>query len=265
MINFTEWRNNNKHVKYPFSDTSALTNGSIFLDQDLFDDARLYPIGSSPGVYLSDIIISDVLVKFIISDPENGELASGGFAFVDGDYTYPSLPVDDSEVLVALEDTLGRPAGVLVSSGDRLRQLSSLYGQSTISFDETQTEFVSSTVIPVPHIGVRGFILDDGSFISGKIYMVGTAGIVLSEEDGTIRVDIIGDPYALDKACRDEGFDVPVFCGLKTVNGIRPDENGDFKLTIGGNLAADNILRVVQPSRNIVKIDQVGFNRINNG
>jgi hypothetical protein len=228
-----EWRNSNEHVRYPFHDDATLVNGNgILIDEDLFYDARLYPIGADVGVYLSKIVVADNGITFFISDPSHGILASGGFDF-------DSVPDQ-----IALADAYGRPAGILVSSAAKLGALSNVYGEGEVLFEQAQTEFAPTVVVPLPQIGVRGVLLDDGNIVAGDIYLVGTDGVVLSIEDGNIRVDVIGDPYALAKACEAEGIPLPAFCGLKTINGIPPDANGDFKLTIGGNEATDNILRV---------------------
>ena len=228
-----EWRNSNERVRYPFTDGASLVNSdSIRIDEDLFYDARLYPIGAGVGVYLSKIVVADNGITFFISDPQHGILASGGFEFT-------SVPDQ-----LALVDGYGRPAGVLVSSVAKLGALANVYGEGEILFEQAETEFAPTVVVPLPQPGVRGVLLDDGNIVAGDIYLVGTDGVVLSIEDGNIRVDVIGDPYALVKACDEEGIPLPAFCGLKTINSIPPDTNGDFKLTVGGNEAADNILRV---------------------
>lgn len=232
-----EWRNSGERVKYPFSDLAPLSNSyGERIDEDLFYDARLYPIGASVGVYLSRILVADAGITFFISDPERGVLASGGFKF--------ASPPDD----IALFDAYDRPAGILVSNAAKLGALANVYGEGEILFEAGDTDFAPTAVVPLPQPGVRGVLLDDGNVVAGDIYLVGVDGVVLSIEDGAIRVDVIGDPHALVKACAEEGIPLPAFCGLKTINGIAPDANGDFKLTVGGNEAADNILRVEMDS-----------------
>jgi len=244
----TQWRNNNERVKYPFGDDATLTNDDgITINEDLFDDARVYPVGGSVGLYLSRITVTDGALTFYVADPVTGDIASGGFQF--------DAPTPDN---IALRDSYGRPAGILVSSAQKLGALPNVYGEGEVVFSRAQTEFAGSVAIPQPQLGVRGLLLDDGNIVSNDIFLVGTDGIVLSEEDGAIRVDIIGDPYALLKACESEGLELPGFCGLRTINYIPPDGKGDFKLTIGGNLAADNVLRVEQDEDGNLKIKAVG-------
>lgn len=242
-----EWRNNNQRVNYPFADHATLANDDgVSIDRDLFDDARVYPIGGGAGLYLGQIRSADAKITFAIFDPEVGELARG---VLDSEDVGDDIPIFDD---------FGRPAGILVSSAGRLSSLFSLYGTGEFAFEPEQTEFAASVAIPMPQLGVRGLLLDDGSFLAGDVYLVGTDGVVLSMEAGAIRVDIIGDPYALVKACLEEGFPVPAFCGLRTINQIPPDENGDFKITIGGNVAGDPILRVEQAGPGTLLLKAVG-------
>lgn len=235
-ILFPQWRDGNLHINFPFSDIATLVNtaGNV-VDKDLFDDARLYPIGAAAGMFLSEIEITATQMIFHVADPVNGELAKGGFPLAG--------PVPDN---IALADEFGRPAGVLVSSAQRLITAAGAYPVGITLFEQGETEFAPIVAVPLPDNGLRGVLLDDGSVLASDVYLVGSDGVVLTEENGAIRVDIIGDPYAFQKACAAEGFPVPVFCGLKTINNIRPDSNGDFKITIGGNLSPENILRVLQ-------------------
>lgn len=232
-IRFPEWRNRGERVKYPFSDLAPLMNaGGVRVDEDLFYDARLYPIGAGTGVYLSSIVVADAGITFYIADPAHGVLASGGF-------TFAAVPSD-----IALADAYGRPAGILVSDAAKLGALANIYGEGEVLFEPGDTDFAPTVVVPLPQPGVRGVLLDDGNVLAGDIYLMGTDGVVLSLDGGAIRVDVLGDPYALGKACDEEGIPLPAYCGLKTINGIAPDAQGDFKLTIGGNEAVDNVLRI---------------------
>jgi hypothetical protein len=229
-----EWRNNNEQVRYPFVDTASLQNekGTVVLDQDMFDDARIYPIGAAVGVYLTKILVEGKEVTFTVGDPVNGDLASGG-------YNALSAPSE-----IALYDSYARPAGVLVSNVEKLGSLADQLPQGETVFEAGSTEFVASVVIPLPHVGVRGFLLDDGNVLTGDVWLVGEQGVVLSYADGAIRVDVIGDPYALIRDCEEQGQPLPVFNGLKTLNEIEPNEHGDFKLLVGGNLSEKPVFRI---------------------
>ncbi len=246
-IVYPQWRNGNEEINYPFSDRATLENSDgIGVDQDLFDDARLYPIGGDAGLYLTRINVTGTLVTFGIGDETNGELATG------------SYDVNSAPDQVRLVDAYGRAAGILVSSSDRLALLLSTYGPGDTVFEPAQTEFAPTVAIPMPQVGVRGLLLDDGEIISGDLYLAGADGIVLRLEDGFLRVDAIGDPYALVKSCEAEGLPLPEFCGLKTINGISPNSRGDFKLGVGGNLAADPVIRIEADETGQIRMQQVG-------
>lgn len=249
-IIFPEWRNQSENTNYPFSDDASMTSDSgVRLPKALFDDARFYPIGAIAGVYLKSVDIQGNIVVITIADPEK-TLAIGMF-----DYTNP---LND----VPFYDSLGRPAGVLVSTKEKLKLLPAAL-PAAVTFTQKQTEIAPSCVVPLPQVGVRGFLLDDGSYFTGDLYLVGVDGIVLSvPQTNVIRVDVLGDPYAKLEDCEEEGIPVEPLCGLKTINGIAPDPvTGDFKVSPGANppYAFDNVIRVSQDNGELV-IETVGSN-----
>ena len=257
-IVYPEWRDENLHIKFPFSDNALLINtDDQAVPASMFDDARIYPIGGKEDAFLSAVTVTDTEMTFEISDSGTAGIATG---IVD----LTALPPTDDEYDIGLLDSYGRPAGVLVSSAGRLRNLAGLLGTGVAPFTSTQTPFVASVIIPMPQLGVRGLLLDDGELMTGDVYLVGTDGIVLSVEYGAIRLDAIGDPYALLKKCEEEGVILPAFCGLRTINGIAPDDQGDFKLTVGGNDAPDTVLRMT-PREGVLTMKTVGNLGYTNG
>jgi hypothetical protein len=247
-ITYAPWRDNNQKINYPFSDTARLFNDAgASLDRDLFDDARIYPVGGSVGLYLNRVTLAGPMVTFAIGDPEHGELATTT-------YDANAAPAE-----LALVDAYGRPAGILVSDAIRLAAVVSRYGEGDTVFEPDETEFAPSVAIPLPQAGLRGVLLDDGAILASDVYLVGEDGVVVSYEDGAIRVDALGDPYALQKSCDDEGAPLPVFYGLKTINGIPPDQNGDFKFSVGANMASEPILRLETDEEGDVTLKEVGL------
>lgn len=245
---FPEWRNGNGATKYPFTDTASLVNiDGVTIDPDLFDDARVYPVGGSVGMYLSSVTVSALGLFFEVADPVAGVLATGGYLFAN------STPRE-----IALFDQYNRPAGILVSTVAKLDAARGHYPLGVTAFTQAQAEFAPTAAIPIPNTGLRGIVLDDGGFLSGDIFLVGSDGIVLSVVDGQLRVDIIGDPYALINACAKEGFTAPAFCGLKTINGIPPNQQGDWKFTVGGNLSQTTIIRISQDDSGNVGLQALG-------
>ena len=237
---FPEWRNRQQRVNYPFSDSATLFNSiGVEIDRELFLDAAIYPVGGTAGAYLKRITASLSNIIFTIADSVNGETATGTYTFGSVDTAQPGL--------VKLLDKYNRTAGVLVSTHDKLELLNGVYPVGKHEFKQSQTEFVSSVVTPLPAAGVRGFLLDDGTIVSGEVWLVGSSGFVLRYVDGEIIIDAVGDPYASAKDCEVTQAQTPVpFCGIRTFNGIEPDSTGNFSITTGANVVSDNVLRIEQ-------------------
>lgn len=229
---FPEWRAENEPTKYPFADRATLrTAGGLAVGPDTFLDAALYPVGGGAGQYLSRVVVAPRRVAVVVGDPRAPALASSEFD--------PLAPPD----LLELTDPLGRPAGVLVSEAARLAAFQA-WPAGTHAFAPAATEFCASCVTPVPAAGVRGFATPDGELFTGDVWLVGEDGVVLSADaGGAVRLDVVGDPLFRRRLCQPvELFSTPRF--VRTVNGMRPDAAGDFKITVDPALAADTVLRV---------------------
>lgn len=254
-VTAVEWRNNNQHVNYPFADSATLlSEEGVTFDRDSFDDARVYLVGAQGRIYIPRINIDGSIVTIYIGDTVSGEL---GYA----QYDYDVPPLSDLEIV----DLYGRPAGILVSSEERFAAFGTRFSQGDTTFTVEATEFAPSVACGFPSDGVWGLILDDGNILSGEIWLVGEDGVVLYEEDGHIRIDVMGDPYAILKACEDLGQPLPTFCGLKTINGISPDQDGDFKLLPGGNLTNRPILRITPSGTGQLLIRLIGASGVKDG
>jgi len=239
-VKFPEWRDGNARIKYPFSDLATLVNGGgVAIDRDVFVDARLYPLGGTEELYLSRVsVASDYpsAVTVYVGTPETPLLAWAAYD--------PAAPPTNGELRLA--DAAGRTAGVLVSDADRLLAFAQAMPVGDTDFDQDQTPFAPTAIVPMPAYGVRSIVADDGGAVSGRAVLVGTDGIVLWDDgDGKIRIDVVGDPYALVNRCLADGTPVPRFCGLRTINGVGPNDQGDFVLSAGRNEAYDNVFRIV--------------------
>jgi hypothetical protein len=242
-ILFPEWRDENQQGRYPFADQATLTNGSLDIPPWLFVDGRLYPIGGGPQLFLSRVSKSGTTVTLAISSDAVTELAMVSYNTVDAP--------DNGEV--ALADIYGRPAGVLVSDKQNLEVFGAM-AQGNYQFLAAQTEFAAAVAVPQPALGVRGVLSDDGELLAGDVWLIGEDGIVLREEDGAVRIDIVGDTYASRSQCEDEepqegDEDAPAllqpFCPILTINGFGPDDYGNFEMRLGSNESQTNILRIV--------------------
>lgn len=260
-----EWRESHETTNYPFADGATLRNAAgYFIPEVTFLDAILYPIGGLVGLYLSKIDVQHESATLYVGDSRNTERCYGEFNL---------LSPPDS---VVLADAYGRPAGMLVSEPERLAIFQSWAAELHV-FEVEQTEFVADVCVPTPEIGVRGFVLEDGSVFTEDVWMLGDDGIVLSlSEEVTampgcvgdeqtrqmIRVDAVGDVLFRRKLCQ-ELFTTPRFLQTITVRNqcldfvCEPGSDGDFKLTVAHQDSSDTVLRVRTVTEGLI-IETVG-------
>lgn len=241
---FGDWRDDNQQRKYPFADDALLTNGTLTIPNSLFIDGCLYPIGGNENLYLNRITREDSTITFGIK--------AGDFELAVGQYDVTDIPVTGE---IAFYDAYGRPAGMLLATETSLRSFGGL-NSGTYLFTQPQTRFVTAVVVPQPEIGVRGFVLPDGSFVTGDVILVGEDGaIVRRDADDSLRIDFVGDPFASRKLCDDEAAgdeDVSLlqpYCPIKTINGIPANALGDYKLLVGSNDSLSPVLRITPVSQ----------------
>lgn len=229
-----EFRDQNNDSMYPFGDNASLVaeSGSAEFFSTTFIDAAIYPIGSVAGVRVTKIVVGTGRTATVyIGDEDTDELASGTLDTV----------APGSEVI--LKDEYQRPAGVLVSTP---AQLSIFQAWAPGTYIFSTATFTASVVTPVPAIGVRGFLVGDSAtpeLFYGDAWIVGENGAVVRRDGTSIRVDFVGDPLFRRRLCGDAGsFLTPTF--LKTINGVKPDAEGNFNLTVAAISADDTVLRV---------------------
>lgn len=232
-----EFRRQYENTKFPFLDNATLVarNKTATIDEDIFLDASLFPIGATGYVYLSEVIVAERSVRVAFADGSRREKC-----FTEFD------PLDNDGVL-RVADEWGRPAGILVSEPDKLARFAT-WESGTHTFVAAATTFVPAAVIPTPEVGVRGFLTEQGELLTGEVLLVGDNGVVVRQptpDDPTIRIDIVGDPLFLRNLCHPvELFATPR--PIQTINGCPPDKNGHFNLTIGDHYADKTVLRMVK-------------------
>lgn len=264
---YPEWRSQNGGTLYPFSEAATLVADSgVAVPPGLFLDAALHPVGGGAGLYMPSVVVGHGSVTVYVGNESAKTLCSGTFDLV--------RPPDS----FALADSLGRPAGLVVSESARLAAFQS-WGVGTHSFTRAASEFAATVCFPTPEVTVRGVLLDDGSLLTGDVWLVGGAGVVLREEAPTlpgsygvpagpvrcVRVDVVGDPLFRRRACDDAGlFTTPRF--VKAVRFVgpngedftaAPDERGDVRVVVNNGLAAATVLRV-SPADDGVVFSAVG-------
>lgn len=240
-----EFRDQNRTTAYPFIDQATLRSDTgQQLSESTFIDAAIYVVGLQSGAYLTHITIGTALAKIFIGDAADPERAS-----VEVDFSAPGS-------VLRLFDAFARPAGILLTTAAEIALLQT-WPVGDHTFSPRATEFVASTVTPTPELGVRGLITAAGVVLAGDVWLVGEDGVVVRQDgEQTIRIDIVGEPLFNRKLCQDTGFFLtPNF--LRTVNGLTPDEFGDFKIDVSPESAARTVLRVRRADRGLI-IEAVG-------
>lgn len=211
------WRDEHRTTKYPFSDRATLvSSGGQFLPENLFLDAIFYPPGGESGGYLSAVTIRGGRVRLSVGDTTSEERCWAEF----------SLESPPAESLL-FRDTVDRVVGLAVPGENGLTAFAS-WAEGIHTFLPEATEWALTCWVPTPESGVRGVLLDDGTLLSGDVWLVGERGIVLTPEtvlevnsDGesevfhVVRVDIVGDPLFPQRQCA--GDQVPHLLRKMTV------------------------------------------------
>lgn len=249
---YRQWRRNWEATKYPFADRATLTNrAGIVLLEGSFLDAALYPVGGQARLYVSRLIVDHGNVRIYVGDPSMQLRCWGDFDLI--------RPPDT----VALADAQGRPAGLFVSESRRLGIFQS-WGVGTHDFTVDQTELAATVCFPTPEPGVRGVLLEDGTLLTGDVWLVGEDGVVLRFEDTdvsgpcgaglgakVIRVDIVGDPLFRRRLCEPNNlFATPRFVKkMRIISPVgtfdcTPDAHGNIGVFANNSLRYDTVLRV---------------------
>lgn len=240
-----QFREEQADSRYPFADTaSLLSDTGLTLPADLILDSILYPIGGTERLWMASVeITARGLVTLTFADRNDSALAW---------VTFNSNSFENPLILV---DRHGRQAGVLVLDETRGAEFQG-WPTGVHSFRTSDTELVASCVIPTPEIGLRGLRMEDGQILTGDVWLVGENGVVLTEENGDIRIDIVGEPLFKRKLCEDVGFNPPIH--LQSLAGIRADAYGNFNFLVVDLTTGDTILRLEATEASQLTISAVG-------
>jgi len=240
-----EYRDELQSIRYPFVDTVSLrsTTGRL-LPADLFLDAVLYPTEGGGSMALTTLTAKVQQISVTIGDRQRPVIARGVFDPVQPAATIP------------LTDIAGRAAGTLVLNQSRAVEFQA-WPLITHTFAPGTADFVTSCAIPSPERGVRGLTVDGTEILSGDVWIVGEHGVVVREEAGNVRIDIVGDPLFVRTLCRPTDlFNPPVY--LQTINGLRPDAHGRFPLAVVDIRTRDTILRMTPVDSSTLRVEAVG-------
>ena len=232
-IVFPEFRDEWESLNYPFSDNSTLTTtDGLVIDPSLFLDASVYPAGLSAGGRLVSITGTDTSIIFTVGDALSVNLATATL-----DKT--SLPT-----VLPLQDSYNRSAGMFLIDPTLLAVIRT-WSNGVHRFAVGTADFVASACIPSPAVAVEGVTTNGTELLTGEVWMVGDRGVVLTKTPNQpeIRVDVVGDPLFVRRLCAPvQQFTTPRF--IQTINGQKPDKNGNYNITVSNALTPDTILRI---------------------
>jgi len=174
-VMYQEWVSSNKVRRYPFAENSSLiSQQGVALPNDLFTDAIFYPIDLVGELYVSSV---DATTNTIIVSDADTLLVKGVSTNVFG------------SGLHHFYDDIGRHVGS-ATTGKGILEVA-----GSFTFDVTSTPLEGAVVYPQNQPGLRGIRLPDGTVLTGEVTLIGRDGIMLAtNNDGTIRVDVVGAP-----------------------------------------------------------------------
>ncbi len=255
QIRHPQWREEHVGNRYPFEDGASLTNADgEQISQDAVIDASLYPLGASGQLYLSRIVVQPDVVRISVGDAVLQEFCYGELTSV-------------TDTQVTLQDAEGRPAGILLL--DNLQAAKWFeWAPGEHAFEPSQTPFVAAVCMPLPETrGLTQIVLDDGNVVTGPALLVGKDGVVLACEQAggrtVVRINVVGDPLFLRKACSPGLFETPRFIrrivfqkGGVTIP-VGPGSVGDVTMLATSVITPDTILRI-HPTNEGAQVELVG-------
>lgn len=175
-----EWRNENRLRRYPFADgASLLSDDGRTLSDSAFLDAMVYPFAAGT-IYLSRIDTVNAVVQ----------LSAGGVMIAE------AAIVPGGDVLEFL-DSYGRRIGTMIA-GPGLVEVA-----GTATFAEDAAPLCQACVLQQVQESVNGFLLPDGTIVSGNVIFAGVDGVRIvtyTDVDGVrvLRLDAVGVPDVPD-------------------------------------------------------------------
>jgi len=257
---YPQWRDQNRETKYPFSDAALLKNKQgIIVPVDLFIDAIVYPLGNKSRMYMSKVIVDYDKATIFIGDRENKERCYGIVPFTG--------TIPDQVILV---DKYQRPAGLLISENNNLLNLAS-WGSGTHEFTPEETELSARVCVPMPIGGIHGIELEDGTLMTGDVWLVGENGVILEYTQITLKdlstnqtkpangiiIHIVGDPLFRRKFCENTFFTPRYIKRIRVVgpNGsfyVTPDNSGNINIYVSNRLDSSTVLRIFGTTSGII-------------
>jgi hypothetical protein len=216
----TSLLNENSYRPFPYHDSAdrvATNTGWVVPDSLLADLAISVPFDFNPTeMYISNILVAGSVAKITISSTSHGVVAFCVFDYIEHDL-YESYAVRGSS---NFPNIYGRLTAGFIDVNSNSMQA----GEHV--FDFQSGRLALSCIRPIPrsvnNIRVAGQVL------SGEINLVEGRGVSISADSGnnslTISANLQGAISLEDCGCIDEPK------GIKTINGVEPDEFGNITL-----------------------------------
>lgn len=226
---YPEWDLANETTNYPFNERATLKakDGTILLP-GMFYDAILHPVGGDVGMYLTKIEVTNNDATLYVGTDKNKVLCSAVISFSNLGSTVPLL------------DAYGRPAGALMARAGHLGTLQAM-GVGTHEFKREATEFVANVCLPMPEVGLRGIILDDGTVFAGNVWIVGDDGVLVRtdlSDLSSMRVDVVGEPLFRRRFFSQGSFPAAPW-PVKKIRIVAPNQSVTFTTNYNNPLALD--------------------------
>lgn len=202
-----EYRNQNSRRNYPFRDDCTLTDDAgVALPTDFLIDAYVFPITlreDNIDIRVTDLVDDHVYIQKIDLNERKIYIASIWHGVVYGIATFNET---SKTAIVYEEPNYHRQIGVLVF-GDGLANV--LASGPVRTFQANATALTPTTFTIMDQIGVRGFLLEDGTLVTGNVTFEGQDGIVVkSYIDGegrqVLQFDIVGEAPNTEQCAENE-------------------------------------------------------------
>jgi hypothetical protein len=202
LVGVNQWADETRRNTYPFTDIATLrdSTGLLKLQEAWVIDAKIWAaVTETSRVYLSSVTRAQGSLTLQISDL-NGVLGTATTTLL-------------NKTRLAFVDTTGFQIGFMAFAPGALQSMNDV-PTGTYKFAVEATEFVAAALALQVLGGLQGVQDVKGASITGTLRLVGGDGISLhvihnSPADptlGTLRIDVIGDPYFRRDTCVDPDF-----------------------------------------------------------
>jgi hypothetical protein len=175
-----EYRDENRQRRYPLADGANVTSDQgVQLPDDAFLDALVYPFGYDI-VYVSKV-----------------DTLSGTVELSTGTTKFAAAVIDPATDILEFYDIYGRRIGTMIYGPGLVN------APGTLTFNADATPLCAASVFQQMQESVNGFVLPDGTVVSGEVTFAGIDGlrcVTYVDSDGVkvLRFDAVGVPDVPD-------------------------------------------------------------------